>query len=167
MKTTKYLSAVLALLLLIAVIPASAQQERERAPKGEAPHEMMMKDKPQPPEPPKLHLPDLTKEQMESIKKLNLENEKANLPVENSINELEAKLRSVTTGDNASFDQASKLIDEITALRGKLMKNNIRTHLEVRKLLNDEQKIIFDKNPPMERGVRPDKKEMMKMKRPG
>jgi len=162
MKTMKYFPALILLLGLLTALPLNAQ-DMDKAPKGERPHEMMMRDKPMPPFPP---IPGLTEEQNAQIKKLHLENEKANLPIENNINELEAKLKTATTGDNTSFDLASKLVDEITALRGKLMKNNLKTRLDIRKLLTDEQKIVFDKHPMMDRMPRPGIHDKMEMKHP-
>ncbi len=155
MKTVKFFAGMTALFLMLTASLTFAQPEKGNMPPGRAPHEMMMKDKTMPPAPPMLPIPDLTTEQAEQIKKLNIENDKTNQPIENSINELEAKLRTVTTGDNASMDQALKLIDEITPLRAKIMKNNIKTHLEIRKLLTDEQKVVFDKQPPMEKRMHP------------
>lgn len=162
MRTHGYIAMILLGFLMPAVLPLAAQQEPPLTPKGQPPHELIMKDRPFPPEAPPL--PGLTDEQKEKIRKLNLENDKQNLPVENNIAELEAKMRSVTTGDNASYEQASKLIDEISGLRAKVMKNNIRTHLEIRKLLNDEQKVIFDRKPPLAGKMFPEIKKKEKMK---
>lgn len=90
---------------------------------------------------------DLTKDQEASLKKLHLKSEKAILPIQNQIGELEAKLRTLTTDDNADLTQIEPVVDQLATLRAKIEKIRIKGRLDTRKLLTDEQRLEFDRQP--------------------
>ncbi|MBI2418802.1 MAG: periplasmic heavy metal sensor [Ignavibacteriales bacterium] len=110
-----------------------------------------------PPQP----LGDLTKEQHEQMKALDIEFRKSVLPLENKIGEAEAKLRTESTKDNPDISVLDKLIDEITAQHNAIQKAEMRHKQNIRKLLTVEQRLQFDsaphgkQKPPMMPGMPP------------
>ncbi len=92
-------------------------------------------------------IPDLTKEQETSLKQLRLKSGKQILPIQNQIGELEAKLRTLTTDDNADLAQIEPVVDQIAALRAKIEKIHIKERIDTRKLLTEEQRLEFDRQP--------------------
>tara|TARA_R110000868_G_scaffold304437_3_gene564994 strand:+ start:14427 stop:14948 length:522 start_codon:yes stop_codon:yes gene_type:complete len=87
---------------------------------------------------------DLTEDQQEQVKQLHLETQKAMLSIQNQLNEKEAKLKTLTTGENADFKAASKVVEEIGDLKTEIAINRLETHSKIRALLTDEQKLKFD-----------------------
>lgn len=90
---------------------------------------------------------DLTDEQSAKVEKLHQANQKASLAIRNQINEKEARLRTLTTGDDVNINAASKVVKEIGDLKTSLELLKLNTHNSVRELLTDEQKIKFDTMP--------------------
>ncbi len=93
-------------------------------------------------------IPDLTKEQAEKIKQLNLQLRKKILPLDAEINEKEAKLQTLRISDKPEIRTMNALIDDISTLRGSIMKLLNETHFDIRKLLTEDQRTIFDELPP-------------------
>lgn len=93
-------------------------------------------------------IPGLTESQKNDIKDIYFKAQKEILPLNNEIGEKEAKLRTLITVDNPDINEINKYIDEIGDIRTKIKKIEINAHLSVRKLLNDEQKLMFDTMPP-------------------
>ena len=89
-------------------------------------------------------IPNLTEEQQTKIHGLRTAHMKAMLKYKNEINEKEARLNTLQTEDNADMDKIYKVIDEIGALETEVNKNKALLRQEIRKLLNDEQKVLFD-----------------------
>ena len=89
-------------------------------------------------------LPGLTSEQTKQIEQLRIKHHKEILPLQNSIGEKQARLRSLETAEKADINAINKTIDEITALRAEMMKKGAAHRQEVRKILNDEQRLMFD-----------------------
>ena len=92
-------------------------------------------------------IPDLTKEQEASLKKLHLKSEKEVLPIHNQIGELEAKLKTLASDDNADLALIDPVIDQIAGLRAKIEKIHIKERIDTRKLLTEEQRLEFDSQP--------------------
>ena len=112
---------------------------------------------------PVMRLPDLTDGQRERIRQLHLEQREAMLPLQNQIGEKRAHLRTLTTGEEPDRAAANRIIEEMGALRTEMMKLRLEHRMEVRGLLTDEQRIIFDSMPA--RGGRMDRP--MGRRRPG
>lgn len=91
-------------------------------------------------------IPNLTDDQKAKIDVLKLDHKKKMLDINNQINEKEAHLITVTTGDKSNKDEAYKTIDEISVLRAIKEKLKLDHKLAVRALLTDEQKVWFDMN---------------------
>jgi Spy/CpxP family protein refolding chaperone len=92
-------------------------------------------------------IPNLTEEQQTKIHELRMVHMKAMLKYKNEINEKEARLNTLQTEDNADMDKIYKVIDEIGALETEMNKKKALLHQEIRKLLNDEQRVFFDTRP--------------------
>jgi len=86
---------------------------------------------------------DLSDEQKEKIEKLHLDLQKETLPVRNKIREKNAQLNTLVT-EEAGQPKINTLIEEIGDLRTEFQKSRMNTHLKVRELLTDEQKVKFD-----------------------
>ncbi len=102
----------------------------------------------QPPPTPVLPgIPNLTKEQNESIKKLQLKISQDVLPIENEMREKEAHLNTLTSVKTPDMDAIYKVVDEIAAQKVKIAKLQIAHDMDIRKVLDDEQRLIFDRRP--------------------
>ncbi|MDZ7741354.1 MAG: Spy/CpxP family protein refolding chaperone [Bacteroidota bacterium] len=93
-----------------------------------------------------MNLPDLSEEQMEKIEKIKTDFMKENLPLKNEMDIKRAELKALSTGDEADPGAINKKIDEIAALQAKMMKKHAAHRQDIRKLLNDEQKLMFDQH---------------------
>ena len=90
------------------------------------------------------NMPDLTDAQKTSIKKLQISQKKEMLQHSNKLRELNAKLSTQRSADNANMTAINKTVDEITAVKNKQMKQREAHKQEIRKLLTDDQKVMFD-----------------------
>jgi hypothetical protein len=106
---------------------------------------------PNPPPPPSVlpGIPNLSKEQSESIHKLQITLAIAKLPLENNVREKEARLHTLSTLKNPDIKEIEKQIDEIGVVKIQLAKMQAAHDLDIRNILDDEQRLIFDKRPPM------------------
>jgi Spy/CpxP family protein refolding chaperone len=86
---------------------------------------------------------NLSDEQKNDVEKLQLDFQKATLSMRNKIREKNAQLNTMVT-EGADKKEIDKVIDEIGDLRTGIHKSMIDTHLKIRDLLNDEQKVKFD-----------------------
>lgn len=89
-------------------------------------------------------IPNLTDEQSKKIDALLISHKKEVLPIKNEINEKKARLRTLQTAEKVDMIAINKTIEETGALKTNLMKKKAAHQQEVRKLLNDEQKLFFD-----------------------
>lgn len=99
---------------------------------------------------------DLTPEQQEKIRALHLNRMEASALHRASMDELQAKKRGLMLAQNPDMAEVDRLIDEMSALRAQWMKDNAAHRQEVRNMLSDEQRIIFDTKPtgrPVMRGM--------------
>ena len=92
-------------------------------------------------------LPDLTDDQQEKIMALRVAHQKNMLPVRNSLLEKKAHLRTLTTVDKPDKKAIEVTIKEMNALHTQMQLAQTEHRLEVRGLLTDEQRIIFDTRP--------------------
>jgi Spy/CpxP family protein refolding chaperone len=86
---------------------------------------------------------DLSAEQKEQIEKLHIDLQKEILPIRNKIREKNAQLNTKIT-EGANKTEIDQLVEEIGNLRTEIQKSGIGTHLKVRELLSDQQKVKFD-----------------------
>ena len=93
-------------------------------------------------------IPDLTEEQEEQMQTLRTDHLKAILPMRNELAEMNARLQTLSTADNADMSQINGLIEEMGALKMQMMKAGVAHRQEIRKLLTDEQRVVFDSHRP-------------------
>ncbi|MDP2422912.1 MAG: Spy/CpxP family protein refolding chaperone [Bacteroidales bacterium] len=98
------------------------------------------------------NLPNLNDEQMEQIKSIRLKTTKDTQKFHNEIGEKQARLHTLSTTDNADMKAINKTIDEIATLRAEVQRTHMAQRQAIRKLLNDEQRIMFDSRPRGTRG---------------
>lgn len=94
--------------------------------------------------PPRHEQLDLTDEQKGKIDEVKLASAKKLTQSQNKINELEAQLNTTITQDKVDKSKMNVLIEEIGKLRTEIRKERMDDHLEIRELLTDKQKVIFD-----------------------
>ncbi|MBN2682193.1 MAG: Spy/CpxP family protein refolding chaperone [Bacteroidales bacterium] len=87
---------------------------------------------------------DLTDDQQKQVDALKTTHLKENLQIKNQIKEKEAQLNTLESADKADMTKINKTIDEISALKAELHKKNAAHKQEIRKILNDEQRVKFD-----------------------
>lgn len=108
---------------------------------------------------------NLTDEQKSQIKKLKIANMKEMLPIKNQLAEKKAHIRTLTTADNVDMNAVNKTIDEIGNIKATMMKKQAAHKQEIRKLLNDEQRIHFDMKMSKHKGHEFGKKGCLEMKK--
>ncbi len=153
-KTVKKLAIVLLALTPVMVVFAFAQRQgpgMNDRPRQFNQGEMMMQG-----------IPDLTDEQKTKIKELRLGMMKDALPIRNQIAENRAKLKTLSTVDPVDMKGIEKLIDANAGLQARLKKKMAATHQKVRKLLTDDQRIIFDSRAGRRGGDRFGKRNFMR-----
>ncbi len=87
---------------------------------------------------------NLTEEQQLKFNELRTRNMKEMLPLNNQMQEKRARLRTLTTAEVVNQKEIDKLIDEMTADNAKQMKMRVKHQQEIRSLLTEEQRVIFD-----------------------
>jgi Spy/CpxP family protein refolding chaperone len=91
-----------------------------------------------------MFIPGLTDDQAAKIKDLHLNLLKEIQPLQNQLGELKAKQKSLISVDKADMKAIDGNIEEISKLQTQIMKATVHHRLQVRSLLNDEQKLYFD-----------------------
>lgn len=89
-------------------------------------------------------LPDLTEEQQNQIRQIRVEAQKAHLPIRNEMREKQARLQTLMTSAEVDADEVDSVIEEIGTLRTGMMKMRFETRRELRALLTEEQRVLFD-----------------------
>ncbi len=92
-----------------------------------------------------MNILNLTKEQklkMEEIHKSHKNEMQINKRL---LNEKEAQLQELRTSNNSDINLINAKVDEISILKSKMMKEHEAINQEIRKILTDEQRAIYDK----------------------
>lgn len=92
-------------------------------------------------------IPDMTEQQKEQMEQLRTEHLKVMLPLKNQLQEKMARLRTLSTAEKVNMNDINKKIDEIGELKIKLMKERATHRQDIRKLLTEEQRVMFDMHP--------------------
>jgi Spy/CpxP family protein refolding chaperone len=87
---------------------------------------------------------NLTADQQTQFKSMRLKMQQDMLPIRNKIGENRAKLRTLTTVENADLKAINKVIDSNSQLTASMAKLQATNHQAVRSLLTEEQRIIYD-----------------------
>lgn len=89
-------------------------------------------------------IPGLTEAQEQQIKKIHTGAQADILPLKNQLNELDAKLQTLQTANSADMKAINETIDKISIIKASIEKRRAQAHQDVRKLLNDEQRLFVD-----------------------
>ena len=89
-------------------------------------------------------LPDMTKDQLDQVKKFDQILMKEMLPLQNSIREKEAKLKTASSSEKVSMNDINSLIDEIGELKTQIAKAHAKHKQSIRNVLTEQQRLIFD-----------------------
>ncbi len=89
-------------------------------------------------------IPNLTDDQQKKLNDLRTKHLKEVTPLKNELNEKVARLRTLESADKQDIDAINKTIDDISALKAKLMKKRVSHRAEVSQILTDDQKVYFN-----------------------
>lgn len=130
MKNFKTLTVGMLVVALTAAVPGLAQKGPEKKPMMH--QEMLCQSE--------LNLSD---QQEEELQKMRLDFQKEMLPLKTELQTKMLELRQLRL-ENAETNKINAKIDEIARTRAEIQKKAYAHHLEVRKILTEEQKRIFD-----------------------
>ena len=85
-----------------------------------------------------------TDEQKAKIKEIHMASYYEIKALQNQMGELKAKQHTLSTTDKPDMSAINANIDESSKVQNKMMKIKASTHQQIRNLLTDEQKMIFD-----------------------
>jgi Spy/CpxP family protein refolding chaperone len=91
-------------------------------------------------------IPGITDKQKEEIKAIRIALLKDLKTIADQVNEKEARLRTLTGSEQYDGKAVEKLIDEIAVLHASKRKLTERARHQIRLMLNDEQKLWFDRH---------------------
>ena len=97
--------------------------------------------------PPQLELPDLTNDQLEKIKKMDLKDMEQMTPLRNLLEEKRARLTTILATAPVNLKDAEAVADEIGKTEASMLKQQIRHDQDIRTVLTPDQQIIFDSRP--------------------
>jgi Spy/CpxP family protein refolding chaperone len=89
-------------------------------------------------------LPGITDEQKKQIKDFKVQQMKEMLPLKNQLGEKKAHLKTLETSDTPDMKAINQLIDEMGSIQVSMRKKQAEFTQKVRKILTDEQRILFD-----------------------
>ena len=89
-------------------------------------------------------LPDLTDAQKDKMKAIHIQGMKATQTFKNQLMEKKAHLNTLSSADKADMKAINKQIDEIATLQASMQKVRAQNKQEVRSILTDDQRVIFD-----------------------
>lgn len=87
---------------------------------------------------------DLTDEQQQQIKEIRKAKARDQIQRQNQIRELRAEMRTAMTQDQIDKSKINDLIDQIGVLEIAGKKERAATMIEIRELLTDDQRLLFD-----------------------
>lgn len=90
-------------------------------------------------------IPGLSEDQKAQIHKLRISHLKDIQALRNQIGENRAHFKTLMSSENPDMNAINKNIDEFGSLRTQIMKKQAANIQDIRKLLNDEQRLIFDR----------------------
>jgi Spy/CpxP family protein refolding chaperone len=130
------LNYILTIVLLALPILAGVAQNRQQGPQRQ---QAFNKEQ--------LHhasIPDLTDDQRAKMKEYRLDMQKKMLPLMNQMGENKARMRTLSTAESVDMKAIYKLIDGKAGIMAKMMKIRAENRQNVRKMLTEEQRIVFD-----------------------
>ncbi len=133
--------SVLTLIAVIMLIPALtiAQPQNRQGQRGN-PEAV----RPNRPERMVDQLPDLSDTQKDQMKMIHQQVAEQMIPLNNQINEKEARLQTLQTTAVSDMKAINQGIDELSKLKAQSIKLRAKAHQDIRKLLTDEQRVMLD-----------------------
>ena len=104
-------------------------------------------DNPDAPVAPRLDLPDLTKEQQDKIRQVDLDHMKTMTPYQNQVQEKKARLQTILATMPFDMKSADQVAEELGKIETGILKELIRHDQQLRNLLTPQQQVIFDARP--------------------
>ncbi len=89
--------------------------------------------------------PAFTDEQMEKIEKIHDRYNDERAELTNRLKVIMLEAHDAVADDTPDFDAIERRIDEMMEVKGDLAKLRLRIHKEIRPLLDDDQKVLFDR----------------------
>ncbi len=89
--------------------------------------------------------PAFTDEQMEKIEKIHDRYNDERAELTNRLKVIMLEAHDAVADDTPDFDAIERRIDEMIEVKGDLAKLRLRIHKEIRPLLDDDQKVLFDR----------------------
>ncbi len=89
--------------------------------------------------------PTFTDGQMEKIEKIHDSYNDERAELTNRLKVIMLEAHDAVAEDTPDFDAIERRIDEMTEVKGDLAKLRLRIHKEIRPLLDDDQKVLFDR----------------------
>lgn len=143
MKNKLIFSIGLAILLLSATCVFGQRGRNAERPRNEPRQECLVEN--------------LTPEQEAKIQQLRTAQVEKRLKHRSQMDELRARQRTLMLEKNPDMNAVNAVVDQMTALRGEMMKESIRHRQAIRSLLTDEQRVKFDAH--SQRGPRQQQQE--------
>lgn len=145
MKCTLKISMLLVLVTLF-VNPGQAVFAQGKKEKKEETRDVVFEKKESSPE--KEHkfagIRNLSGDQEQKIEKIKFPHKKEMMLMKNLLAEKKAHLKTLETTDNADMNAINKTIEEIGAIKTDMMKKKAAHEQEIRKILNEEQRLQYD-----------------------
>ena len=91
-----------------------------------------------------MNIPNLTETQKTQIKGFRKQLNEEALPLKNLLRENEAQLETLSTTKDANINTINAKIDEIGNIKNQLAKKRAAFRQNVRKILDDEQRVAYD-----------------------
>ncbi len=88
--------------------------------------------------------PEFTTEQKEEIEEIRAKYEDERVELHNRVAAMHLDLEEILDGDEPDFRALERMIDDISTTRADLMKLKLRQHQEVRSILDEDQRSLFD-----------------------
>jgi len=109
---------------------------------------------------------ELSDQQKKQMKEVRIEFAKATRDLNNELNELRARQKTLMSDEKANVEAIYTNIDKVSALKNQLMKKRVSMKLDMQSFLSDEQKILMANRPARKQGMRSGGKGKMS-NRPG
>jgi Spy/CpxP family protein refolding chaperone len=87
---------------------------------------------------------DLSEDQKTKVEGIHKKTMKEGMTINNKLGEKEARMKTLSSADSPDKKAITSLANEIGDLRTEMFVNRTMAHLEMRALLNEDQKLKFD-----------------------
>ena len=89
--------------------------------------------------------PAFTIEQKEEMTEIREGFDEERVGLTNKMKVMHLEMQELLGADDVDFGKIERMIDNVTELRGEMTKLRLRQHVAIRKILDDDQRVLFDK----------------------